>query len=93
MASYPHRAPGCAFRVVGDEGALVVLPSRSEVKVLNPTGALIFSMLDGGHTREQISEAVAAEFDVSPAEARTDVDAFLSDLAEQGMLAPGNVTP
>jgi len=67
----------------------VVLPSRSEVKVLNPAGALIFSLLDGTHSREQIRDAVSSEFDVSPEQASRDVDAFLSDLEDHGMLATG----
>ncbi len=34
--SNPRRHPDTAFRPVGDEGGLVVIPGRSEVKVLNP---------------------------------------------------------
>jgi hypothetical protein len=87
MAAHPRRAAGSAFRVVGDEGGFVVLPSRSEVKVLNPAGALIFSLLDGAHTREQIRDAVSSQFDVSPEQAQRDVDTFLRDLESHGMLA------
>jgi Coenzyme PQQ synthesis protein D (PqqD) len=87
MAGYPRRAQGTAFRAVGDEGGFVVLPARSEVKVLNPAGALIFSLLDGGHSPEQIRDAVAREFDVPADQAMLDVEAFLRDLADHGMLA------
>ncbi len=89
MTAHPRRAPGSAFRVVGDEGGFVVLPSRSEVKVLNPAGALIFSLLDGEHSREQIRDAVSSEFDVPKEQALRDVDAFLADLEDHGMLANG----
>jgi coenzyme PQQ synthesis protein D (PqqD) len=86
MAGYPRRAQGSAFRAVGEEGGFVVLPARSEVKVLNPAGALIFSLLDGGHSPEQIRDAVAREFDVTPDQAMSDVVEFLRDLADHGML-------
>jgi hypothetical protein len=86
MAGYPRRAQGSAFRAVGDEGGFVVLPARSEVKVLNPAGALIFSLLDGGHSPEQIRDVVAREFEVTPDQAMSDVLEFLRDLAAHGML-------
>ena len=87
MAGYPRRALGSAFRAVGDEGGFVVLPTRSEVKVLNPAAALIFSLLDGVHSPEQIRDAVAREFDVPADQAMGDVEAFLRDLEHHGMLA------
>ena len=72
----------------GDEGGLVVLPARAEVKVLNPVGIKIFSMLDGTRTPEEIAAVVATEFEVSAEEALRDVQGFLEELAGQGMLAP-----
>lgn len=83
----PRRHPDTAFRSVGDDGGLVVLPGRSEVKVLNPVGIKIFSLLDGNHSRQAIAEAVAAEFDVTPEQAMDDVREFLDELAADGMLA------
>lgn len=82
-----RRHPDTAFRSVSDEGGLVVLPSRSEVKVLNPVGSKVYSMLDGTHTLDEIVAAVLAEFTVEEAEARRDVQAFLDELAQEGMLA------
>jgi hypothetical protein len=72
---------------VGDEGGLVVLPGRSEVKVLNPVGSKVFSMLDGNHTLDRIASEVAAEFDVTPEQAMDDVREFVAELAADGMLA------
>ena len=82
----PRRHPDTAFRSVGDEGGLVVIPGRSEVKVLNPVGSKIFSMLDGTHSTETIADAVAMEFDVSLEQAAIDVGVFLKELAADGML-------
>ena len=83
----PRRHPKASFRPMGDEGGLVVLPNEHEVKVLNPVGIKVFSMLDGSHSEGQIAEAVAEEFDVPVAEATDDVRAFLGELRRNGMLA------
>jgi hypothetical protein len=85
-ATFPRRHPDTAFRSVGEEGGLVVLPGRAEVKVLNPVGSKIFSLLDGRHTREQIAEAVAEEFDVTREQASEDLRQFLEELESNGML-------
>jgi hypothetical protein len=82
----PRRNADCAYREIGDEGGLVVLPGRSEVKVLNPVGLRIYSLLDGTRTVDEIVEAVTAEFAVSAEDAREDVRVFLGELAAQGML-------
>jgi len=82
----PKRHPDTAFRQVGDEGGLVVLPGRSEVKVLNPVGIKIFSMLDGTHTGEEIIQAVQEEFEVTEEQAREDLSRFLEELDRNGML-------
>ena len=82
----PRRSPDCAYRAVGDDGGLVVLPGKAEVKVLNPVGVKVFSLLDGAHTVDEIVDAVTAEFDVAADRARGDVQAFLGELAAHGML-------
>jgi hypothetical protein len=83
----PCRHPDTAFRKVGDEGGLVVLPGRSEVKVLNPVGSTVFGLLDGRHSVEEIVAAVAKEFEVDAAQARGDVESFLAELDAHGLLA------
>jgi hypothetical protein len=85
--SNPRRHPDTAFRPVGDEGGLVVIPGRSEVKVLNPVAIKVFSMLDGSHSVEAIVAAVTEEFDVNNEQASTDVEAFLGELSSNGLLA------
>jgi len=86
-STHPRRHPDTAFRKIGDEGGLVVLPGRAEVKVLNPVGIAIFSQLDGSKDIETLAAAVAEEFDVELASAREDVMKFLEDLKQDGMLA------
>ena len=85
--SNPRRHPDTAFRPVGEEGGLVVVPGRAEINVLNPVAIKVFAMLDGSHSVEAIVAAVTEEFDVDGAQASTDVHAFLAVLSENGLLA------
>jgi hypothetical protein len=87
MSQYARRHPDCAFRKMGDEGGLVVLPGKAEVKVLNDAGATIFSMLDGEHSPEEIARRVADDFEIPEAQALKDVEAFVASLAKEEMLA------
>ena len=83
----PKRNSGHAYRSIGDEGGLVVIPRQSKVQVLNPVGIKVYSMLDGTHSLEEIVRAVMEEFEVEETPARADVEAFLDELASEGMLA------
>lgn len=83
----PRRNPHSSFRRIADEGGLVVLPSKAEVKVLNPVAILIFPLLDGKHTYGQIIDRVVEEFDVTREQALTDIHEFVQALAEHAMLA------
>jgi hypothetical protein len=86
-STYPRRHPDTAFRQVGDEGGLVVLPGRAEVKVLNPVGIAVFKMLDGSRDLDTLAAAIAEEFEIAPEKARQDVISFLEELQHEGMLA------
>ena len=87
LMAYPRRHPDTAFRQVGDEGGLVVLPGRAEVKVLNPVGIAVFSLLDGSRDVDTLAATIAGEFEIGLAQAREDVIAFLTELQREGMLA------
>ena len=87
LMAYPRRHPDTAFRQVGDEGGLVVLPGRAEVKVLNPVGIAVFSLLDGSRDVDTLAATIAGEFEIDLAQAREDVIAFLTELQREGMLA------
>jgi hypothetical protein len=66
---------------------LVVLPGKAEVKVLNPVGIAVFSLLDGSRDLEALAATIAGEFDIEFDRAREDVVAFLEELQREGMLA------
>ena len=86
----PRRASTCSFRAIGDEGGLVVLPARAEVKVLNPVGSRVFALIDGHRSVDEIARVIADEFDVTAEQAISDVDVFLFELEEQGMVEPAS---
>ena len=55
--------------------------------LLNPTGAAILALCDGERTVEQIAEGLRESYKEATLEAlERDVQAFLSSLAERGLL-------
>jgi hypothetical protein len=84
--SKPRRHANAVYREVGDEGGLVVLPGKAEVKVLNPVGSMVFDLLDGSRSVTEIAGAVTAEYEVSEAQAIEDVQRFVRELAKSGMM-------
>ena len=89
----PRRNPDTAFRKIGESGGMVVLPTRSEVKVLNPVGIVVFSLLDGTRDIDALAARVAEEFDITVDQAKRDVLEFLRDLQRDGMLADDTSIP
>jgi hypothetical protein len=87
LTAHPRRHPDSAFRQIGEEGGLVVLPGRAEVKVLNPVGLAVFSKLDGTRDVGALAAMIAEEFEIDVAQAREDVVDFLNELQREGMLA------
>jgi hypothetical protein len=82
-------------RFVASEGVLssevddeeVVLDTESGTYYgLNAVGRLLWEQLQEPCTVEELVDAVASEFDVGREECRADVDAFLTDLGEAGLV-------
>ena len=90
--SRPVRHPDSSFRAVGDEGGLVILPGRAEVQVLNPVGISVFTLLDGKLTVGEIAARIVEEYDVTEEQALKDIREFITEMAEQGMLAESATT-
>ena len=80
------RSDDVEWRVVGDEVIALHLPSSTYLAV-NAVGATVWPKLVEGGTREQLVAAVLERFDVDEATARRDLDAFLADLDERGLIA------
>jgi hypothetical protein len=82
----PKRNPDAAFRVIDGE-AIVVLPDRGEVKVLNDVGSRIWELMDGESSVDQISQKICKEYEVKEKDALNDISDFLAQLSTNGMLA------
>ncbi len=79
--------PHARFRVLDDEG-IFILQEAGEVVVVNKLGAFIVERLRAGKTLDQIGEAIATEYEVSPERARADAERLISELTEAGALRP-----
>lgn len=86
LDSIPVPNPNVVGRVVSDE-AVLVLPDKGTVKVLNEVGARIWSLVDGARCAREIAAAIFAEYNVELVEAESDTLTFLDDLADRGVLS------
>lgn len=84
-----HRAArdGVAWRAAGDE--IVILDTNGSVYFgLDRSGALLWRRLVDGATTAELVAALAATAPVDPARATADVDRFLGELRQYGLLQP-----
>ncbi len=79
------RSTALDWRIVG--GEVVILDgSESRYLSVNETGATLWPLLADGATRAALIAALLGEFDVTEAQADTDVDAFIGSLRDLGLL-------
>jgi hypothetical protein len=84
----PAKAPSTAWRVI--EGEAVILTMDTKVlRGLNAVGSRVWELIDGRRDVEGIVRALVEEFTVDPARARADVQAFLQELADRGLVTLG----
>ncbi len=75
--------PGVVSREV-DGDLVVVMPKRGEFVVLNPTGTLVYRLVDGVRSVREIARGVAEQHDVSFERALEDVSSFVEEMVERG---------
>lgn len=85
LDSCPAHAPHVVGQVVHNE-AILILPDSSEVKVLNEVGAHIWELVDGQRTVREIAAAICTTYEVEPAQAEADTQAFVEDLLQRHIL-------
>ena len=83
--SIPVRNPEIIGKLAEDE-AVLVMPQKGQVKVVNEVGAVIWELIDGKRTIERIIEEIVSQFDVDHVTAETDVFNFISELNEREMV-------
>lgn len=91
LDAYPIPEKDVVGRVVNSETpgqteAVLVLPSKGKVKVLNEVGSRIWSLSDGTRTISEIVATICDEYDVNIDEAQVDTIDFLTDLLERGVI-------
>jgi len=86
LRSVMTKTSDAAYRIY-DGKATIVLPGRAEVKVLNPTGSLVWDQLDGSRPLERILEAIVEEFEISRQQAEADLLEFVGELRDNGMVS------
>jgi hypothetical protein len=86
----PRRSDHFVSRKVGDE--TVVVPVRAGVAnleaifTMNGVGSAIWARIDGKTSVGDLARAVVGEFDVTEAEAASDVEEFVELLAARGLV-------
>ena len=79
------KSPKSAWRTI--EGEAVILSMDTKVlRGLNPVGSRIWELIDGQRAVEEITGVIVQEFDVAPGQAAKDVEAFIRDLLDRGLV-------
>lgn len=82
---WPKKTEDTASRIIEGE-AVIVIPQKGLVRVLNEAGSRIWQLLDGGNTVEDIINIISSEFNVSREEAQKDTLDFIKELIEKDMV-------
>ncbi len=79
------RGDDLAWRTVDDE--LIAIDVRDSTYLsANNSGLLMWNALAAGTTREELTAGLVAEYGIDAETASQDVEAFLADLKERGLL-------
>ena len=84
-------APDVLFRVVGDEGVLVNLKTQLYLG-LNPVGTRMWSLLSSASSIQAAYDELLREYEVQPAQLRSDLEEFIDQLLRQTLIEAGPVT-
>lgn len=85
MKPSPQIAPDLIWQQL-DDNTIVVTPNSGKVRVLNGVGTLIWQQLDAGKSLTDILNLIVTTYDVEPDQAQADMERFLADLADKGIL-------
>jgi hypothetical protein len=89
LDSCPIPASGIVEQMTDNE-AVIVIPHRGEVKILNEVGAYIWKLADGNHCIRDIVAAIHTDYEVEQTQAETDTLAFVCDLIKRNMFILSN---
>jgi hypothetical protein len=78
-------------------GETLVVPIRAEaaeldsIYLFNEVGARVWDLLESGSDEAAVVQTIVEEFEVLPERARADLESFLAQLSEAGLLELGSV--
>ena len=79
LESLPRKKEDVASRTIDGKGVLV-RAGAGEVDILNPSGALIWELIDGKRKVSDLVERIREEYEVDEETAKKDVLDFLEEL-------------
>ena len=82
---YPNKSPKTASRII-DRQAVIVIPKKGQVNILNQVGSRIWELADGKKSLNELAIIVSNEFEVEPQVAYLDTEEFVQELCGKGML-------
>jgi hypothetical protein len=87
----PTKKPRIVSRILDGEApqqteAILILPEKGEVKVVNYIGARIWSLIDGKRTVKDIISDIYKEYQVEKSRALEDICEYLFDLEKRDII-------
>jgi hypothetical protein len=79
------RSPKTAWRVIEGEAVILSLDTKA-FRGLNPVGSRVWELIDGRRSVDEIVEVIVREFDVTRERAAGDVQAFVRELLDKGLV-------
>ena len=86
QGSNPIANPLIVLREEFDDWAILFDPDTGDAFGLNPIGVSIWKRLDGSHSVEDILKDVQEGYEDVPDEAESDLQQFIEDLVQRGLV-------
>lgn len=80
------KAPTSAWRLIAGEAVILSLDTKV-LRGLNEVGSRVWDLIDGQRTVDDIVGVIVDEFDVPRQQAAEDVEAFVRQLVDKGLVA------
>ena len=86
QGSNPIANPLIVLREEFDDWAILFDPDTGDAFGLNPIGVRIWKRLDGNHSVEDILQDLQEGYEDVPDEAESDLQQFIEDLVQRGLV-------
>jgi len=83
----PAKAATTASRLIAGEAVILSLDTKV-LRGLNAVGSRVWDLIDGRRTLDDIVDVIVGEFDVERPQAARDVETFLRQLIDKGLVTP-----